>query len=79
MDLDICQDNTSTELSVCESVGGRIMSDEIIDVVEDMIVQKLIDDLNQKVDMLRSEVDTIGNVLLQLIHARNVAIERGEE
>lgn len=55
------------------------MSDEIIDVVEDMIVQGLIDDLNQKVDMLRSEVDTIGNVLLQLIHARNDAIERGEE
>ena len=55
------------------------MSDEIIDVVEDMIVQGLIDDLNQKVDMLRSEVDTIGNVLLQLIHARNDAIVRGEE
>jgi hypothetical protein len=55
------------------------MSDEIIDVVEDMIVQGLIDDLNQKVDMLRSEVDTIGNVLLQLIHARNTAVERGEE
>jgi len=55
------------------------MSDEIIDVVEDMIVQELIDNLNQKVDMLRSEVDTIGNVLLQLIHARNVVIERGDE
>ena len=55
------------------------MSGEIIDVVEDMIVQGLIDDLNQKVDMLRSEVDTIGNVLLQLIHARNDRIERGEE
>ena len=55
------------------------MSDEIIDVVEDMIVQGLIDDLNQKVDMLRSEVDTIGNVLLQVIHARNLAIDRGEE
>ena len=48
-------------------------------VVEDMILQELVDDLNQKVDMLRSEVDTIGNVLLQLIHARNVSIARGDE
>lgn len=55
------------------------MSDEITAVVDEMIVQERIDDLNQKVDMLRSEVDTIGNVLLQLIHARNDAIERGEE
>ena len=55
------------------------MSDEIIDVVEDMVVQELIDDLNQKVEMLRSEVDTIGNVLLQVIHARNDSIERGDE
>ena len=55
------------------------MSDEIIDVVEDMIVQGLIDDLNQKVDMLRSEVDTIGNVLLQVIHSRNTLVNRGEE
>lgn len=55
------------------------MSDDIIDVVDTMELADMVSDLSDKVDMLRSEVDTIGNVLLQLIHSRNDAIVRGEE
>ena len=55
------------------------MSDDIHEIVEEMDVHDWIADFNQKMDLLRSEVDTIGNVLLQLIHARNDRIERGEE
>lgn len=55
------------------------MSDDIIDVVDTMELAVMVSDLSDKVDMLRSEVDTIGNVLLQLIHSRNDAIVRGEE
>lgn len=55
------------------------MSDEIIDVVDTMELAVMVSDLSDKVDMLRSEVDTIGNVLLQLIHSRNESILRGEE
>ena len=55
------------------------MSDEIIDIVDTMELAVKVSDLDDKVDMLRSEVDTIGNVLLQLIHARNDQIARGDE
>jgi len=54
------------------------MSDGIIDLVNTMELADLVSDLSDKVDMLRSEVDTIGNVLLQLIHARNQAIDLEE-
>ena len=55
------------------------MSDDIHEIIEEMDVHDWIDEFNQKMDLLRSEVDTIGNVLLQLIHARNVSTDRGEE
>jgi hypothetical protein len=55
------------------------MSDEIVDIVDTMELAVKVSDLDDKVDMLRSEVDTIGNVLLQLIHARNDQIARGDE
>ena len=55
------------------------MSDEIFQIIEEMELFDKIDMLESRVDLLRSEVDTIGNVLLQLIHARNDHMERGEE
>jgi uncharacterized coiled-coil DUF342 family protein len=56
------------------------MSDDIHEILEEIEdVHDCIAEFNQKMDLLRSEVDTIGNVLLQLIHARNAAAERGEE
>lgn len=51
--------------------GGRIMSDEIVDIVDTMELAVMVSDLSDKLDLLRSEVDTIGNVMLQLIHTRN--------
>lgn len=58
------------------------MSDDIIDVVDTMELAVMVSDLSDKLDLLRSEVDTIGNVLLQLIHSRTAvvtAVDRGEE
>ena len=55
------------------------MSDEIIEIVDTMELAVKVSDLADKVEMLRSEVDTIGNVLLQLIHARNEQLARGDE
>lgn len=47
------------------------MSDEIIEIVDTMELAVMVSDLSDKLDLLRSEVDTIGNVMLQLIHTRN--------
>ena len=47
------------------------MSDEIIEIVDTMELATMVSDLSDKLDLLRSEVDTIGNVMLQLIHTRN--------
>lgn len=57
------------------------MSDDILDVVDIMTLAEHVYRLSEKVEMLRSEVDTIGNVLLQLIHARNeeLHLRGGEE
>ena len=58
------------------------MSDDIIDVVDIMTLAENVFRLEEKVDMLRSEVDTIGNVLLQVLHgtlAITPAIQTEEE
>jgi hypothetical protein len=57
------------------------VSDDILDVVDIMTLAEHVYRLSEKVEMLRSEVDTIGNVLLQLIHARNeqLHLRGGEE
>ena len=57
----------------------NISRDDITDVVDIMTLAENVFRLEEKVDLLRSEVDTIGNVLLQLIHSRNEQISRGGE
>lgn len=44
------------------------MSDEIIEIVDTMELAEQVSALADKVNMLRSELDTIGNVLLQVLH-----------
>lgn len=55
--------------------GGRIMSDEIIEIVDTMELAAMVSDLSDKLNLLRSEVDTIGNVLLQVLHTPAIQME----
>lgn len=55
------------------------MSDEIIDVVDTMELASLVSDLDRKLNMLRSEVETIGHVLLQVIHREQNILLQEEE
>ena len=51
------------------------MSDEIIEIVDTMELAAMVSDLSDKLNLLRSEVDTIGNVLLQVLHTPAIQME----